>query len=720
MKKLLENKILVLNVVFSFLFLILIIFSQKFTFVMGHGYFYPWVSSLETARFPSVCYEYLLNNFFPNILNINSNDFRSGVGFACIFMSLIYFAICLVFTNGFFLNTEEKKSIYDRKEFIFVFFLSFILLSLPLGYLDGDYANYFRIEDLGCYAEYFLNYLPLFMYFFFFFYCVKNKENIKFKKIHLFILIIFSFMTGAYNEITNLTAFFSSVIMLFLLFFYDKERLFNKNILYPLIPFCLGMVHYYFICDSFNNVSLGQHNINLYDSFLNSLTCFDSFFSKFYLVMIKSKIIYFILIGVLSYFVLRKRNKILNISVLFVFSLFLGYLIVNILTLFVGKVSGYNSFLFERYLQDSMYVNVLEYSILVLFGTIYASTEKKNVIRIILIISILILGLILGVSYNKVNQEKNVQKQFFYNFDKRNIVYSILGEVAIYPKSYFEFSDFRHGSLIQLSKIDSTKIQTYSRTDADRYFGKSYFNYGNYLLGVYKQDFKGAIFVDDEVAEKELDKRLELLDETKEDMNVPRGKYISFNNLYKKYKGKKFTSDELLKIEERKSKSPILTKAIAYAYYQEKEYDKSIELYKEYLKEEPNDFDANLNIADMYIKEKEYEKALEYLYKLNSIDEKILNVMFKLLNIYVYEKKDKERAIEVCDKMISINNKMHSLYLNKAIVYFHFEDKESAEKVLIESKKVDEENANMWLKMIKSHRFSEQKLVEPPLHDFFQ
>ena len=69
-KKLLENKNLVLNVVFSFLILILIIFSQKFTFVMGHGYYYPWVSSLETARFPSVCYEYLFNNLLPNILNI--------------------------------------------------------------------------------------------------------------------------------------------------------------------------------------------------------------------------------------------------------------------------------------------------------------------------------------------------------------------------------------------------------------------------------------------------------------------------------------------------------------------------------------------------------------------------------------------------------------------------------------------------------------------------
>ena len=235
-----------------------------------------------------------------------------------------------------------------------------------------------------------------------------------------------------------------------------------------------------------------------------------------------------------------------------------------------------------------------------------------------------------------------------------------------------------------------------------------------------KIDYIGFIFVDDEIAEQELDKRLVLLDETKEDMNLPKGKYISFNNLYKKYKGKKFTSEELLKIEEKKGKSLVLTKAIAYAYYQEKEYDKSIELYKEYLKEVPNDFDASLNIADMYIKEKEYEKALEYLYKLNSVDEKILDVLFKLLNIYVYEQKDKRKAIEACDKMISIDDKLDSLYINKAIVYYHFGDKENAEKALIEMKKVDEKTANIWLKMIKSHRFSEQKLIEPPLRDFLQ
>ena len=33
---------------------------------------------------------------------------------------------------------------------------------------------------------------------------------------------------------------------------------------------------------------------------------------------------------------------------------------------------------------------------------------------------------------------------------------------------------------------------------------------------------------------KELDKRLELLDETKEDMNLQKGEYIPFKNLYKK------------------------------------------------------------------------------------------------------------------------------------------------------------------------------------------
>ena len=63
---------------------------------------------------------------------------------------------------------------------------------------------------------------------------------------------------------------------------------------------------------------------------------------------------------------------------------------------------------------------------------------------------------------------------------------------------------------------------------------------------------------------------------------------------------------------------------------------------------------------------------------------------------------------------------MHSLYLNKAIVYFHFEDKESAEKVLIESRKVDEKMADIWMKMLKSYRFAEQKLIEPPLRNFLQ
>ena len=712
-KKLLENKVLIINIIVSLIVLFLIILSQKHTCLIRHGYTYPWFNIDNCGRFPSFCYEYLFNNFLPSLLNVHPSDFRSGGGIGCLILSSLYFIICVLFANAFFINSEDKKNIFKRKEFGLIIILSFLLLSLPLGYLDGDYKNYFRLDDLATHAEYFFNYIPLFIYLYFFFYCVKNKGNIKLKKIHLFILIIFSFMTGAYGEITNLTAFFSSVIMLVFLFFFDKERLSNKNILYPLTPLFLGMIHYYVICNNFIDTGLRQHNLNFFAMLIETWESIEIFLIRFYFVTIKSKIVYWVIICLLSFEIFKKNDKTNNICVLFVLSCIFGYIVTNLLTVFWGS-SAYGCFMFERDFHDFIQVNLLEWSIFVLLGLIYSFKERRNAVKIIFLLSIFIFGLILCITYSKINDEKNVIKKASYNINKYCLMYSTLGETAILPKEYLEIFDvFPFISFENGVKKDIASIK-------NKYIGAKFFLHRRYYLGVYKQNLKGVIFVDDGVAEKELDKRLELLDETKEDMNLPKGKYISFNNLYKKYKGKKFTSDELLKIEERKGTSPILTKAIAYAYYQEKEYDKSIELYKEYLKEAPNDFDANLNIGDMYTEKQEYEIALEYLNRLISIDFENLMFLYKILNIYTYGQKNKQKAIELCNKMISIDEKIYASFLNKALIYYYFGDKENAEKVLIESKKVDEELSKIWLKILKEEEdiFLKQKLLVPSFYPF--
>ena len=69
-KKILKNRVIFTNTIVSFIVYFLIVLSQK-------NDSYP-IGVSGIGRFPEWCYEFLFNNFLPNLFNMHPADFRSG------------------------------------------------------------------------------------------------------------------------------------------------------------------------------------------------------------------------------------------------------------------------------------------------------------------------------------------------------------------------------------------------------------------------------------------------------------------------------------------------------------------------------------------------------------------------------------------------------------------------------------------------------------------
>lgn len=689
MKLIFKEKILFMNIFVSFIIYFLIVLSQKYTCVIFHGYNYPW-QDYSIGRFPAFCYEFLFNNFLPNLFNMSPNDFRSGGGLGCILISLVSFSICFLFARFFFLNVQKLKDIFKRKEYILVISLSFLFIFSPIiGLKFYDYL--FRIEDLGVSSEYFLNLVLLLSFLSLFFLDIKNKDTHNNDKKYYMTIVIISFMTGAYNELTNLMAFFDVLLMLLFLFFFDKEKLYNKNILFFVVPLILGMIHYFFICNNFLNIVSKFYGVDVQNAISNSVCIVGSFLDKYIHMMFKSKSLYLLIISVLFLIILRKKDKTYNFSAFFALSFLFAYWIVNIFTIFVSEIYG-NFFMFERYFQDNFYINMLELSILIQLGIIYDFLNKKYIINVFLILIILVFSILFIDFWKEVQKEKFSIKSFLYNLDKQCLVYSYFGETVLLPESYrkiFEKCYERIPLIVPKTEMFQGK---YYMVNSD---------YMNYFSGIYKNNFDGLMFVDDKVAKVELSKRVNLLDDTEDDMNIIYGDYISFKDIYDKYKNKKITTKDVLRLQDKKGKHPILIKTLAYTYYKEKNYKKAIELYKEYLLENPNDFDANYNISTMYKDMGNFEDASYYMMKLNYAEDEELSNLYKLLKLYYYDIKDKHKCLEICNKIIGLN-KNNADYINKAIIYAYFGDIDLAIKTIEEASREDKDILNQWMEVVRT------------------
>lgn len=313
-----------------------------------------------------------------------------------------------------------------------------------------------------------------------------------------------------------------------------------------------------------------------------------------------------------------------------------------------------------------------------MLGVIYCNTNKiriKSIISFFLLLIILFYFCIF-VLYSKsiVNTSYTIKKSLL-KMDKITIVYSLFGESAILPFSIFYNTNTQCSRIIIAQDMYIGKEpMDYFNDINHHYFMNNYTEYSSYFENQYKQNSLGFYIVEDEIANLEYRKRLDLLSNIFNDTKILDTDYPSllFTPL-RKYRNFEITLNDLIKVENSGKENIdkyIILKAKAYIYYKHKDYSKAIELYKEYLNKYPDDYTSLIILGKIYIDEEKYDDAEKIYEHLNSIDKNNMYFLLQLLYISCIEN-NKNKTNQLIQNIEDID----SSYLSRAIEY-----KESIEK----------------------------------------
>lgn len=686
--KIKENKFLILNTILTILLLnFLCLFVNKYSILYVHGYIYPW-SNLHW-RLPAQILETTLNNFLPNILSINPNDFRSGYQLGAIILYILFIIICFLFAKGFFLSEEKKENILKKKELLILLPLTALLMLEPiLDYGIDTYVHIYRFNDLAGSAEYFFNLIPLLIFIFSIYDITQNTNNINKKT--LFLYSINSFITGYYNELTNLTSGFFCFLFLMFCAIKNKKEIKNKKLFIILIPFCVGFICYYSLSGT-TITGIDNYGISLLENIATLKNNFDDILSCFTQIMIIKKGMFYLIIILLFSFLVKTKTKSKNRIIAFSISLFFAYIFTNFCTIIFYPQSPY---LFERLYWDRLYVNILELIIIILFGALYQKIEFKKSVTIILI-----LGLLISCHTFKDSNLKRENlifdiKKTIYQIDKTNLIYSVLGETAILPEKLLNSREIQDSFIFFMNSNTDYK----ERLCKNNYINKEYYFYDGYFETIYKQKYIGAIYKDNDFAEKELETRLKLFDLKKETDEELKAKTIWFKDIQNKFKGLKLTIEDIDRMEKKVGELPILDKARAYIYFNNKQYDDYFKLYSKYLVSYPDDIDSLLHIAEIHTINGNYKQA-EKIYKdLIIFDDKNLLFKHRLICLYFYNLNKIDEAIEINKQIIELVPNSVFPYKNMFIFYEIIEKKQEAKQYLELAKEKDSQHMDFFVR----------------------
>ena len=672
-----------------FIILFYVVYSfQKYFHLVYHDYYVPFtIEGLfpDWGRIPSSILYRLTKNILPDLLSVHPQDFICTIEAAIKAFSFI--AICTICSMGFFATSKEKFNIF-KVENLFVLPLVFFFFSMPLLNLYPNNLFFGRMKESVVYFEYFFCFLLYFTFFIFLLY-----TNISFRKISIpvkILMILNSFLLGFWIEWFNISTFISIIIFILLIRKFNVRLLNNKNLFLLLFFFFIGMICFYLLSGYSSGTRLVNYSYNWNDLLHNIKSNLPDFTINYIKYMFWDKKDFYAIIFVLVYFLISRRTYNVNLILITSFSILLGYLLMNLLLIIYREAptSYYSGFLFQADQYEILYITILGFIIILLLGAFYFEyfNYRRKVLAGIIVINIILFSIFLP-NYVKIQKENKNTKMLVYSLEKNILVYSILGETAILPISYlqkpaiynrkiFVFDD-QYSYSKYLMNQEKRKISLLMK---NKYFDSIQFFQTPYFEETYNKEFKGVIFVDDKIAQEELDKRLKLLNFKKETTKEILENDISFNKL-NNYKDYMLKLSDIKKIKINKENENIVLKAEAYLHYMNGEFKPALKLYSLYLKKVPNDIDALQNIADIYLRLKDVKKAEEIYLKLNKIDKNNLNFMYELLKIYYYNKKEYKKALEICNKMIKLQDNMINLYINKAVIYIALKNKKRADGI---------------------------------------
>ena len=680
-----SNKIILLvNIL-----IILFVFFLSFVFFTSgvpvvHDYF--WIDDFSifeppVPRIPGLIFNWFFSIFLTDILNINLIDFRSFIG--GIIISLIVVFIVYLFSKSFFLLSDN--SVFKKKIFPLVFICSFFCMCFPL-YDSSLLDKYFmEITEITTFAEYTLVFV---FYFIYWNYLIKivSIENYIFTPKEKFLVLISAFILGFWSELFSLSVFFSIFLYSIFICFYNRKIFINKNFLLMVIPFFIGI--FFLIFTALSIGTLGADNSFEIFSFLQgSVSDIKAFLSALFHFLFFEKYVYLLIIFLLSLFLFVFKKVPFKIIFL-VLSIFCGYFFANLMSFVACGLKFHSFYIFSCIEYNQYEIYILLYMIFVLFGFIYHKTnEIRAVLSIIFVIFIVSISCSFFPNYVLAIKNKVETKKLVYDFEKMIVIYNYLGETAILPydlyAKYINKKSCYNGTCYIFPMNNIFTINENFRVEKikERYFSKKYFYYSTYYDREYKNKFIGIIFKNDDICDRELKKRLELLPSSCFDEK------INFTQL-KELGNMRITKENIEALESRYENNLILMKAKAFYFFTNEDYLSAEKLYREYLKYYPLDFDALINLKKIYLTLNEKEMYKDCSIKLVEMDSENIFFLFDLLKIY-YDEENYEECIPILDKMISACPDLSLNYINLAIVYNKLNNIEFRDKNIALAKKYD-------------------------------
>lgn len=650
--------------------LIYIAFSYQQYFVPNrHDYFLPFSSILRLLRVPGSILFHLLGNYLPNLLNIPIKDFYSGIG--AFIKAIIIFSVCFMFSTGFFLFFKKRFPLANIECF-WVLPVSFFLFAIPILNIDDSYRWYGKVIEQAVFCEYFAAFFFYFLFWILIYLFVFEYNSQVIKKKWKILIVLCSFLVGFWQELFNVSTFFSLIAFGILYYLYTKKNfLCIKNLLF-IIPFAIGTLCFYFICDNVTIHSVSGLPYDASEIVYNLSHYLDDFTIQYVKYLFIKNIYLWITIIFLIVCLYKTKEKNSRPVIILSVSLLLGWLAMNCVFIMFKNYTGsyWCDYLFQRPEYISISCNVLLFVILILIGALY-----KNVLRSRKYINIVFLLVFIILAHLYISKNSEIQKVYFenklvdYEIEQKILYYNLLGESAILPAKYLQNDFVKCSRLFTLQdNFHYEQKEDYIAFMQNKYFDSLYSLYAVYYTNVYNRQFIGFQYKNDKYAESEFEKRLSILKALNIDVEETQNEIIknkmSFKKL-KKFNDIRLTLDNINKIKVTDENKELLLKIKAYINYQDNNIETALAQYNEYLTKNKDDIDALINVADIYMNLKKYDMAEKIYDRLILLDDNNQNFLYKLLYINFYEKKDYEKALKICDLMIAVQNNIYSNYINK-------------------------------------------------------
>ncbi len=242
------------------------------------------------------------------------------------------------------------------------------------------------------------------------------------------------------------------------------------------------------------------------------------------------------------------------------------------------------------------------------------------------------------------------------------LLYDFFGETAILP--YDEFLSFSDMLLIVPFNNQYINPDNLNKIIKNRYLSSDYFFYNAYFYSQYKHSMPSVIFVNDNVAYDELEKRLDFFSL---DFNLKSDTLFPFTNLRNISKNT-ISKNQIIQYENIYQNNPLITKYKAFTHFADDDLEMAESLYLEYINKNPFDIDSYIKLKEIYKRINDRKNYFKMCKKLVELDSMNVFFLYDLLLFY-FDNNDYTNSLKIIEMMIELHPDFSSNYLNRAILY---------------------------------------------------